>query len=91
MNKLASIILAVALVGAGTVVGWEARNWHIVIVQWYEKAAAYDMVGDEIMHKIMVEIAKQRILQERESQAPQRTQQRQPGNYYKRPDGKIVI
>ena len=71
MKKLVSIIFAIALVGAGTVVGWEARNWHMVIKEWYIKAGAYDFVGSKIMDQIMYEIAKKR-LEEQGYQPPQK-------------------
>jgi hypothetical protein len=65
MKQLISVIFAIALVGAGTVVGWEARNWHLVIVEWHEKAGAYDLVGPALMHQIMYELEKKRIQQQR--------------------------
>lgn len=68
MKTLAPFIFAIFLVGAGSVVGWEARNWHIVITEWYTKAAAYDFVGDSIMQQAMYEIAKQRLIEERKAE-----------------------
>ena len=72
MKAIVSIIFSVALVGGGAVVGWEARNWHLVIAQWYEKAAAFDFVGDQNMAQIMHEIARQKILMERQQHPPQK-------------------
>lgn len=68
MKRIASIVFAIALVGAGSVVGWELRNWHIVIKEWYVKAGAYDFVGDELMSQIMYEVAKRKL--EREGYQP---------------------
>ncbi len=67
MKRIAAFVMSVALVGAGALVGWELQQWHRVIKVWGEKAAAYDFVGPEIMERVMVEIAKQQILRERES------------------------
>lgn len=70
MKKIAPVLFVVFLVSAGSVVGWEAKNWHLVIGEWYEKAAAYDFVGDPIMQKIMIEVARERVLEERRSKQP---------------------
>lgn len=69
MKRIAAVVMSIALVGAGAVVGWELKQWHSLVRVWGEKAAAYDFVGPQIMERIMIEITKQRILEERESQA----------------------
>jgi hypothetical protein len=91
MKHFAPIIAAIALVGGGAVVGWELRNWHIVIVEWYEKAAAYDMVGADVMQRIMIEKAKYDILKEREAVAPQSREKKKPGTHFVLRDGRVII
>lgn len=69
MKRIAAVVMSIALVGAGAVVGWELKQWHSLMRVWGEKAAAYDFVGPAVMELIMIEITKQRILKEREQQS----------------------
>lgn len=79
MKKLVSLVFAFSLVVGGVVVGWEARNWHVTISEWYIKAGAYDFVGSELMSKIMHEVAKKR-LEAQGYQPPQKIKVDEPKN-----------
>jgi len=66
MKKLAAIVMSIALVAGGVVVGWELKQWHSLMRVWAEKVAAYDFVGPAVMERVMIELTKQQILKERE-------------------------